>query len=95
VARLCWAQNTVIFFTFIVTFASSYNLFSFSIGGTFGSNFFDTTRPDCFITSDIGVVSAISVSSSSRDILAVDLTLAICVFKFFKPKLISGDEALA
>jgi hypothetical protein len=25
----------------------------------------------------------------------VDLTLAICVFKFFEPKLISGDEALA
>jgi hypothetical protein len=55
----------------------------------------DTTRPDRFITSEIGAISAISVSSPSRDTLAVDLTLAICVFRFFKPKLILGDEALA
>jgi hypothetical protein len=36
-----------------------------------------TTRPDRFITSEIGAVSVASVSSPSRDTLAVDRTLAI------------------
>jgi hypothetical protein len=52
----------------------------------------DATRPDHLITSDIGAVSVASVSSPSRDTLAVVLTLAISVFMFFKMKLISSDE---
>jgi hypothetical protein len=50
------------------------------------------TKPDRFITSDIGAVSVTSVSSPSRDTLAVDLTLAISLLSFLKTKLISSDE---
>jgi hypothetical protein len=53
-----------------------------------------TTRPERLITSDMGAVSVTSVSSPSRDTLAVDLTLAISVFSFFETKLILNDEAL-
>jgi hypothetical protein len=53
-----------------------------------------TTKPDRLITSGIGAISDTSVSSPSRDTLAVDLTLAISVFSLFKMKLISSSEAL-
>jgi hypothetical protein len=52
-----------------------------------------TTRPERLITSDMGAVSVISVSSPSRDTLAVDLTLAISMNSFFQTKLILSDEA--
>jgi hypothetical protein len=39
------------------------------------------TNPECLITSEMGAVSVISVSSPSRVTLAVDLTLAISMFR--------------
>jgi hypothetical protein len=38
VARFHRAQNIVVLLTFVLTSSFSHNLFSFSIGGTFGSN---------------------------------------------------------
>jgi hypothetical protein len=53
-----------------------------------------TTSPDRLIISEIGAVSVISVSSPSRDTLAVDLTLAISLFSFSQTKLFLSDEML-
>jgi hypothetical protein len=92
--RFGWAQNAIVLLTFVVTPTSASVCSALTLGVPLAVAPSCTTRPERLITSDMGAVSITSVSSHSRDTLAVDLTLAILVFSFFQTKLILIDEAL-
>jgi hypothetical protein len=77
VAGFGWHNGVIIYFFFTSITLFNISLFSFGSRCTFVRGTLRYNQSRLLITSEIRAISAASVSSPSRVILAVELTLAI------------------